>query len=83
MSSIFFIALVLTFISRLRFPKEISIFQIIRDRYGNEGLHEYRKFENSDFKLKKAECDLEFLEKCRTHNLTPKFHKLTIGGVNL
>ena len=73
MKSIFSITLVLAFLSRLRFPKNVSLFKIIRERYGNEGLHEYRKFENSDFKLKKAQCDLEFLEKCQTHNLTPKF----------
>ncbi|XP_057290203.1 uncharacterized protein LOC130612883 [Hydractinia symbiolongicarpus] len=73
--TIFFRVLVLVFIflARLRFPKCKSIAQVIRDRYGESCVKVLRRFEKSDFKLRKAKLDLDFLCYCRDNDLVPKF----------
>ena len=66
-------ATVFLFLIRLRFPHSKSLSQIIRRRYGDKIIKRLRKFEKIDYRLQKAEPDLEFLVKCRDNNLIPKF----------
>ena len=47
--------------------------QIIRSQYGDKVIKRLRKFEKIDYRLRKAELDLEFLVKCRDNNMIPKF----------
>ena len=65
--------LVLKFITRLRFPPNISIADIIKDRYGTPTLSLYRTLERRKCKFRKAQADLDFLVTCRDNYLTPKF----------
>ena len=69
----FLLSLVFLFILKLRFPQNKSIKNVIVDRYGQEGLITFRKFESLDLKYRKLLCDVEFLECCSTNNLMPKF----------
>ena len=48
------LALVLMFLVRLRFPKNLSLIQVIHKRYGNTVVKLVRKFEKLDFKHRKA-----------------------------
>ena len=66
-------AIVFLFLIRLRFPHSMSLSQIIRRRYGDKIIKRLRKFEKIDYRLRKAELDLEFLVKCMDNNLIPKF----------
>lgn len=68
-----FLTLALIFLIRLRFPKDKSIAEILPRRYGYPALQLYRSTERLDYKLRKSQCDLEFLNTCYTHNLTPTF----------
>ena len=61
------------FISKLRFPKKVSIVTILNRRYGNQGIKIYRTVEKLDFKLKKTRCDINFLQSCISNNLAPTF----------
>ena len=70
---LFTFGLVLLFILRLRFPQRTPISTIIRQRYGGLVLRKFRDYEKSDLKVKKQQCDLEFLIHCHTQGLTPKF----------
>ena len=53
--------IVFLFLIRLRFPKSKSISDIIRGRYSQSTFKRIRKFEKLDYRLRKAELDLEFL----------------------
>ena len=52
---------VFLFFIRLRFPKSKSISDILHRRAGQSALKRIRKFEKLDYRLRKAELDLEFL----------------------
>lgn len=69
----FITSLVIFFILKLRFPKNKSIATIIQQRYGEQVLKLYRNCEKTDFKLKKTEEDISFLQTCIENKLTPKF----------
>ena len=79
----YFLALALIFITRLRFPPHRSLYSIILSRYDCEGLRAYRFYEKSDFKLRKSRADLEFLDCCQTNNLTPKFLRFKLYSKNI
>ena len=66
-------AIAFLFLIWLRFPHSKSLSQIIRSRYGDKIVKRLRKFEKIDYRLRKAELDLEFLVKCRDRNMVPKF----------
>ena len=51
------LGLVFLFIIRVRFPKGKSIADMIRSRYGEAFVRKIRKFEKSDFKLRKGHLD--------------------------
>ena len=67
------IALVLTFLIKLRFPPRLGFVQVLTNRYGPEALSLYRNLEKLDLKLKKTDLDLNFLLTCKRHSVIPKF----------
>ena len=75
--------LVLLFIIRLRFPNGVPISTVINRRYGRLILKTFRNYEKLDLKKRKIECDLNFLNQCRTHGLTPKFVHFKLYNRNL
>ena len=68
---------------RLRFPQSKSLSQIIRKRYGDKIIKRLCKFEKIDYRLRKAELDLEFLVKCRDNNLISKFLNFRLANRSL
>ena len=66
-------AILFLFLMRLRFPHSKSLSQIIIRLYGDKITKRLRKFEKIDYRLRKAELDLESLVKCRDNNVIPKF----------
>ena len=67
----------------LRFPHSKSLSQIIRRGYGDKSIKRLCKFEKIDFRLRKAELDLEFLVKCRDNNVIPKFFNFRLANRSL
>ena len=51
--------------------------------YGDKIIKRLRKFEKTDYRLRKAELDLEFLVKCRNNNLIPKFLNFHLANRSL
>ena len=58
---------------RLRFPSEKSIANVKRSRYNDEITKQIRRFEKLDFKIRKSEADLNFLQSSQLNNLILKF----------
>ncbi|XP_057298506.1 uncharacterized protein LOC130629365 [Hydractinia symbiolongicarpus] len=77
------VTIALLFLIRLRFPGGKSINEVLRDRYGNLKVQLCRKFEKVDYKLRKAKLDLEFLETCSHHGLTPRFLQFKLSNKDL
>ena len=63
--------LVFIFLATIRFPKNESILSIVQKRYSGEVLKAIRKFEEVDYKLRKAKLDISFLVKCQNENIIP------------
>ena len=61
------------FLVRLRFPSSQSVANVIRRRYGDPVLSKIRKFEKLDFRCKKCQVDITFLEVCIEEDLIPNF----------
>ena len=57
--------LVCLFVIRLRFPPRKSVANIIRERYGDATLKDIRRLEKFDFKKRKIQLDINFLETCK------------------
>ena len=79
----FFIALVLSFILKLRFPVNRSVRDIIQRRYGANVLRCFRRLEQADLRCLKLAADLHFLETCETNDLTPKFLNFRLAARHL
>lgn len=69
----FALTLVLLFIIKLRFPKDKSITQILFKRYGQTGVHSFRRCEKALFRLEKLKLDHRFLIQCKCYQVIPKF----------
>ena len=54
------------FIVRLKFPLDKLIANIIRSRYNDKAVKLIRRFEKLDFKIRKNEADLDFLQSPNT-----------------
>ena len=67
------LALVLLFLIKIRFPRNTSVADIIRRRYGDPVLKLYRAMERLDYKVRKIKCDVDFLTACQQQDLLPKF----------
>ena len=70
-------------ISRFRFPVGQSIPTIVRRRYDDSTVRTIRKFEKTDRKLRKAELDFSFLDKCDELGLIPKFLLFKVASRHL
>ena len=70
---IFVLSIVFLFIIRCRFPRTRSLAEVIRDRYGSHILKFTRKYEKLEYKIRKVDADIEFLEACVDNNLCPTF----------
>ena len=77
------LALVFLFLLKLRFPANKSVAEIIRKRYGTDAVKWLRKFEKLDFKIRKNEADLQFLQSCHQEGLTPKFLNFKLASSSL
>ena len=77
------LSLVFLFIVRLRFRSGKSIASVIRSRYNNEIVKQIRGFEKLDFKIRKNEADLDFLQSCQQNNLIPKFLNFKVASSSL
>ena len=80
---IFICSLIFLFLIKIRFPKGVSISEILTKRYGQQGLKIFRETEKVDFKLKKIKCDIEFLKTCISNNLQPDFVKFKLYNKRL
>ena len=76
-------ALFLLAIIKIRFPKTKTLVQVIRERYGDIVLTQFRKLEKLEKKISKASCDISFLNTCARYNVTPKFLKFRLHKRNL
>ena len=61
------------FLVRLRFPTDQSVANVIRRRYGDEVLVKVRKFEKLNFRRRKTELDITFLDVCLEKDVMPNF----------
>ena len=68
---------------RLRFPSYKSIANVIRSRYNDEIVKQIRRFEKLDFKIRKNEANLDFLQSCQQNNLIPKFLNFKVASSSL
>ena len=75
--------LVFLFCARIRFPKTESIASIIRGRYGEKLLKEVRKFEKLDYKLRKVQLDLDFLNNSKGNDIIPNFLNFRLANKKL
>ena len=64
---------VFLFLARVRFPNSKSIAEAIRARYNGNNDKRMQKLEKIDYRLRKAELDLEFLCNCSDNNAVSKF----------
>ena len=75
--------LVILFITRCRFPKNESIADVVRRRYGSPVLKQLRNLEKLDFKIKKILLDISFLETCIRENIIPSFLNFKLPNKSL
>ena len=80
---IYVLTLVFLFITRIRFPTHKPISEVVTSRYGREALQTIRKFEKLNFKRRKLELDLDFLNKCLDQGLQPTFLRFRVPNRNL
>ena len=78
-----FIKVIGLVIIRLRLPARFSIADVIRNRYGDVTLRTVRKFEKLDYKLRKSQLDLEFLNECVSHDVFPMFLRFRVANKTL
>ena len=77
------LSLAFIFILRLRFPKNLSLHEIIKRRYGIEVARTLRKLQKFDLRLRKARLDQKFLFDCRDSGLLPKFLNFKLANPQL
>ena len=76
-------SLVFLFIIRLRFPASKSIIQTLRSRYDNLVVKLVCDLEKLDYKTRKCNLDLEFLNLCVENNVIPKFMQFGVANKEL
>ena len=72
-------AIVFQFLMRLRFLQPKLVSQIIRIQYGDTTIKRIRKFEKTDYRLRKADFDLEFLVRYRDNNVILRFLNFSLA----
>ena len=68
---------------QLRFPSDESIANVIRSRYNDEIVKQIPRFEKLDFKIRKNEADLDFLQFCQQNDLILKFLNFKVASSSL
>ena len=76
-------AIVFLFIIRCRFSKLKSLADIIRCRYGNHVLKIIRKYEKLDYRARKLNLDIKFLNTCQNNDLCPTFIQYKLSSKRL
>ena len=71
---------VFLFLARVRFPNSKSIAEAIRARYNGNNDKRMQKLEKIDYRLRKAELDLEFLCNCSDNNAVSKFLNFRVAN---
>ena len=71
------------FLARVRFPKSKSTAEVIRSRYSENTVKRICKLEKLDYRLRKAELDLQFLCKCDDNNIIPNFLNFRLANSHL
>ena len=66
-------ALVFLFLILLRFLHPKSVAEVIRKRYGQNTVKKLGKLEKPDYRLRKAQIDLEFPVNCSNNSVVSKF----------
>ena len=74
---------VFLFLARVRNPKSKSIVEVFRSRYSENTVKRIRKMEKLDYRLRKAELDLQFLCKCDDNNVIPNFLNFRLANSRL
>ena len=65
------LVLVISFILKLRYKRPFK--QVICQNYGQPTLQEFRKLQKLNLQRDKSLCDLEFLTRCKSCGVIPKF----------
>ena len=78
-----FISLALLLMIGIRFAADKSIEYILQSRYGNTLVKKVRKFEKIDYKLRKCNLDIVFLETCLENNIISKFLNFRVSNLHL
>ena len=71
--SIRVISFCLIFLCKLKFKTIDDVYDYIKNKYGQDHFKLLLKISNISRKLRKSELDGEFLVKCKTYNVFPKF----------
>ena len=69
----FSVVLSIILLIRLRCGNKIEIYEYINKRYGGDVKNSVRQYENISKKLEKNKLDLDFLIKCKTYHVFPKY----------
>ena len=64
----------------LKFPSRLSITKVLRNRYDDQSLKLFRKFEETDLMHQKALLDLKFLKIYDDHNIIAKFVRFKVAN---
>ena len=75
--------IVFLFLARVQFPKSKSIAEVIRSRYSEITVKRIWKLEKLDYRLHKAELDLQFLCKCDNSKVIPNFLNFRLANSHL
>ena len=67
----------------LSIPRDESMASIVRKRCSGEILKTVRKFENVDYKLRKAKLDINCIIKCQRENVMLNFLKFRLANKDL
>ena len=77
------LTMVFLFIIRTRFPKTKSLIDVIRIRYDSNVVKFLRKFEKLDYRLRKINADIDFLNNCLENELCPTFLRFKMSSNRL
>ena len=75
--------LALLFLIRLWCLSHNNVLEYLRNKHGLNSYISYRKWANCTKKLTKAELDLNFLQKCKIYQVTPKFLRFKLHRKSL
>ena len=71
--NMFITAFCVLFLIKLRWPKNISIYDTVFERYGQQTLKIVREYDKDLTCFNKASLDISFLQKCKLFHIYPTF----------